>query len=176
MASTTTPAAAAAQQPLWRCLCLPELEGRVTVRPLPSDNAASAAGTASENDEEVVARVLALVREGVGGVVGEWVEPPEEESSGSDSGSSDDEEEAEGDEDGGSSSSSGDDDGREHGKPLPRLALRVGGGGGGGAEGAAAESPPLLALLETVGWSDACALTHALALKSLVRGGRAVIC
>ena len=157
-----------AAEPRWRCLSLPELEGQVTVRPLPQDNAGAAAG----GDEDEVARVLAL--EGGAVVVGEWVESPEEESSDSDSGG--EEEDDEDDEAGASSTSSGE-DGRERRKPLPRLALQIK-SGVGGEEGAApaamatavAGSPPL-AVLETVGWSVACALTHALAHKSLVRGG-----
>lgn len=159
-----------AAEPRWRCLSLPELQGQVTVRPLAPDNPAAAA---AGDDEDKVARMLVLVREGGPVVVGEWVDHSEEESSDSDSGS--DEDEDEGDEDGGSSTSSGEDV-RKRRKPLPRLALRMEGGVGGeecaapAAAAAAAGSPPL-AVLETVGWSDACALTHALAHKSLVRGG-----
>lgn len=150
-----------AAEPRWRCLSLPELEGQVTVRPLPKDDAGAAAG----GDEDEVARVLALVREGGAVVVGEWAEPPEEESSDSDSDSGSDEE----DEDGGSTTSSGEGR-RERRKPLPRLALQIKSAAPAAAATAAAGSPPL-AVLETVGWSDACALTHALAHKSLVRGG-----
>lgn len=161
MASTSTAAASAAAAanqgaaPLpaklrWRWVSLPPLEGHVTVRcPLPS----AEDGELDASAAAAVARVLTLVREG--GLVGKWVEPEEERSSGSSSDEEDDDD-AE-DEDGDDTKQEEEDGGQQ--KVLPSLALR-----GDGAE--AADASPLV-LLETVGWSDACALTHALAQKSL---------
>lgn len=134
----------------WRWLCLPALEGQVTVRFEPGSGApALAAG-----EDEEGARLLALVRDD--GFIGEWIEPVEEEE---DDISSDDE----GNEDGSTENGDEDEDARRPKKLLPSLALRKGG----------EEECPLV-VLETVGWSDACALTHALTHKALVRddGGR----
>lgn len=141
----------------WRWLCLPALEGQVTVRLGPAGGTEPGSGSGSEapapgaDEEEEAARVLALVRDG--GAIGEWIEPEEESSSSDDE--DDEEEGSSGDED-----ENEDEDARRQKKLLPRLALRK-------QEGGAASDP--LVVLETVGWSNACALTHALAHKALVR-------